>query len=265
MATLKMGDQGRLVVLLQKKLTDQGYDTYGIDGDFGRNTENALKAYQEAEGFPVTGVAEENVLQRLGIDLANPPPLDPVSVTPDAVAYMFPHTPQANIARYLPFIINALKENELLYPKMLLMALATIRAETESFRPISEGMSEHNTSPGGEPFDLYDFRDDIGNTGPPDGSLFKGRGFVQLTGRSNYTKYSRLLGLGDDLVTDPDLANDPIIAAQLLTAFLKDKEDDILAALSNNDLRKARKLVNGGSHGLDRFQDAFNRGKTRFA
>ena len=36
---------------------------------------------------------------------------------------------------------------------MVLMALATIRAETESFEPISEGKSKFNTSPGGRPFD----------------------------------------------------------------------------------------------------------------
>ena len=66
---------------------------------------------------------------------------------------------------------------------MILMALATICAETGSFLPISEGQSHFNTSPGGHPFDLYDSRADLGNLGPPDGERFKGRGFIQLTGR----------------------------------------------------------------------------------
>ena len=43
------------------------------------------------------------------------------------------------------------------------MALATIKAESAGFAPISEGKSKWNTSQGGEPFDLYDFRTDIGN------------------------------------------------------------------------------------------------------
>jgi RNA polymerase sigma factor (sigma-70 family) len=104
-------------------------------------------------------------------------------------------------------------------------ALGTVRAETESFLPISEGQSRFNTSPSGHPFDLYDNRKDLGNNGAPDGAAFCGRGFVQLTGRSNYTQYS--VEIGQDLVANPALANDPVIASQLLARFLKDKENAI--------------------------------------
>jgi peptidoglycan L-alanyl-D-glutamate endopeptidase CwlK len=148
---------------------------------------------------------------------------------------------------------------------MVLMALGTIRAETGRFEPISEGISKFNTSPGGRPFDLYDNRADLGNRGAPDGAAFKGRGFIQLTGRANYQKFSAKLGLGDDLINNPDLANDPDIAAKLLAAFLKDKEDRIRQALSADDLKTARKLVNGGSHGLQDFTDAFQKGESLFA
>ena len=144
---------------------------------------------------------------------------------------------------------------------MILMALGTIRAETASFRPISEGISRFNTSAGGHPFNLYDNRSDLGNQGPPDGATFKGRGFVQLTGRANYTKFSAELGLGDRLVAQPDLANDPQTAAQLLARFLKDKEAAIRRALANNDLKTARRLVNGGSHGLADFTNTFRIGE----
>ena len=44
-------------------------------------------------------------------------------------------------------------------------------------------------------------------------------------------------------------------------AFLKDKERQINEALLGHDLRTARKLVNGASQGLDKFEDAFNRGE----
>lgn len=62
---------------------------------------------------------------------------------------------------------------------MTLMAVATIRAEAESFLPISEGRSRFSTSPSGHPFDLYDKRRDLGNRGSPDGERYRGRGFVQ--------------------------------------------------------------------------------------
>jgi putative chitinase len=55
---------------------------------------------------------------------------------------------------------------------------------------------------------------DLGNTRPGDGFLFRGRGYVQITGRDNYRKASERLGL--DLVAFPDLALKPEIAAKIL-------------------------------------------------
>ena len=92
---------------------------------------------------------------------------------------------------------------------MILMALGTIRAETAGFVPISEGQSRFNTSPGGHPFDLYDNRRDLGNRGAPDGANFKGRGFVQLTGRTNYTMFSAELNISTELVDRPGKGQRP--------------------------------------------------------
>ena len=47
----------------------------------------------------------------------------------------------------------------------------------------------------------------LGNTQPGDGPKFKGRGFVQITGRKNYQLYTNLLGI--DFVGHHDLAADP--------------------------------------------------------
>jgi peptidoglycan L-alanyl-D-glutamate endopeptidase CwlK len=171
---------------------------------------------------------------------------------------MFPMTPIGNITANLPPVLDALAAADMPDRAMVLMALGTIRAETESFEPISEGRSRFNTSPSGHPFDLYDNRSDLGNNGPPDGANFRGRGFVQLTGRSNYTRYASEIGL--DLANNPELANDPQVAAKLLTRFLADREGKIREALAAKDLATARRLVNGGSNGLDRFTDAFNKG-----
>ena len=62
------------------------------------------------------------------------------------------------------------------------------------------------------------------------------------------------------MIENPEMANDPAIAARLLASFIKSKERQIKEALLEGDLRTARKLVNGGSHGLDRFTDAFRIG-----
>src|ERR1035438_2959261 len=143
------------------------------------------------------------------------------SVTVQIVSQMFPVTPLGNIKANLPPVLGALVSAKLPDKPMILMALGTIRAETESFEPISEGQSRFNTSPGGQPFDLYDSRADLGNQGPPDGERFKGRGFVQLTGRANYQFHGNAIRLGNQLIDNPDLANDPSVAAQLLASFLK--------------------------------------------
>jgi putative chitinase len=186
------------------------------------------------------------------------PPATPPAVTTDIVRQIFPVTPLAHIIANLPPVLTALTAANLTDKPMLLMALATIRAETESFVPCAEGQSHFNTSPGGVPFDLYDNRHDLGNQGPPDGASFRGRGFVQLTGRNNYSHFGNLISC--DLVNNPALACDPAIAARLLVTFLAEKEAAIRRALSINDLATARRLVNGGSNGLDRFSDAYQRG-----
>jgi predicted chitinase len=168
------------------------------------------------------------------------------------------------IRTYLPDILQALRDLQLNDTDMLMMALGTVRAESAGFRPIDEGISKYNTNDiddkvNRKPFDKYDGREALGNTEEGDGALYKGRGFVQLTGRSIY----KLIGsqIGTDLEANPDLANDPQIAAKTLARFLKNKEKDVRTALVGNNLAKARKLVNGGSHGLQEFIEAFKAGR----
>ena len=183
------------------------------------------------------------------------------TVTDVKVKKMFPHTPIAPIKTNLPHVLNGLRHFGLTDKAMVLMALATIRAETEGFVPISEGKSRFNTDKA--PFDLYEpgtsAGNRLGNTKAGDGARFKGRGYVQLTGRDNYTRIGTQLGV--DLAANPDKANDPATAGLILAKFLKNKEAQVRAALAAKDLKQARKLVNGGSHGFDRFSDAFSLGE----
>jgi len=176
-------------------------------------------------------------------------------ITPDLVARMFPGAPRANIEKYLPLVRRALTERGLVDKTMVLMALATVRVETFTFAPISEGPSPLNTHPPGPPFNKYDRRADLGNLGPPDGARFKGRGFIQLTGRKNYEYYGDLLGY--NLIGNPELANTPQPAARILAAYLKENEPTIRSALAAGDLAAARKTINGGGNGLDGFRAAF--------
>lgn len=181
--------------------------------------------------------------------------------TPTLVKSMFPATGMGNIEANLPHVLAGLRHRGLTDRRMGLMALSTIRAETEGFVPISEFRSQYNTRV--TPFDLYEGATRLGNTQPGDGPRFKGRGYVQLTGRYNYTRTGNALGI--DLAGNPDLANDPATAGIILAEFLRDHESAIRGALSTGDLREARRQVNGGSHGFARFRDAYERGQQALA
>ena len=59
----------------------------------------------------------------------------------------------------------------------------------------------------------------MGNTEPGDGYKYRGRGFIQITGKDMYNRVGKLIGV--DLVNNPDLANQPEIAAKIIPAFFK--------------------------------------------
>ena len=86
----------------------------------------------------------------------------------------------------------------------------------------------------------------LGNTQPGDGPRFKGRGYVQLTGRWNYGHYGKMIG--EDLVNNPDLAADPEIALKIAIAYWKDRVNRDAARKGN--IRQVTKDINGGYNGL---------------
>lgn len=97
-------------------------------------------------------------------------------------------------------------------------------------------------------FERYEGRKDLGNDQPGDGYRYRGRGFVQLTGRTNYRNAGRHLGL--DLEGRPELARDPGTAVRILITgmrdgwFTKRRLDEFLTS-SKADFVGARSVVNG--------------------
>jgi len=93
---------------------------------------------------------------------------------------------------------------------------------------------------------IYGNRSDLGNTQPGDGYKYIGRGFIMITGRANYTRYATLIG--QPLVDQPQLLEQPISAAQAAAAFWK--ATNINAKADADDISGVTKLVNGGLNGL---------------
>jgi predicted chitinase len=90
----------------------------------------------------------------------------------------------------------------------------------------------------------------LGNTQPGDGFRFRGRGYVQITGRANYARLGKMIGRGDDLVRTPDLATNHEIAYRIMSvgmragAFTGKKLSDYISA-SKCDYTNARRIING--------------------
>lgn len=106
----------------------------------------------------------------------------------------------------------------------------------------------------------------LGNSGPNDGYIYRGRGYIQLTGKANYAAAGKALGL--DLVNKPELAATPLGAAMIAGWFwqarglnaivARDSDekvilDSVKAAKINedDDLRQGTKAINGGLNGLE--------------
>lgn len=84
----------------------------------------------------------------------------------------------------------------------------------------------------------------MGNDEPGDGYRYRGRGYIQLTGKDNYRQIGEKLGL--DLVNHPELAADPDIAMRASIAYWKcHVRDD-----AREDVVQAGKVINGGDNGM---------------
>lgn len=92
----------------------------------------------------------------------------------------------------------------------------------------------------------YEGRTDLGNTEPGDGPRYKGRGYIQITGRYNYRTYGGYIG--EDLEGSPTLAEQPKIAAQVALQYWN---RIVRPSVSDfTDTTKVTKLINGGTNGL---------------
>lgn len=134
--------------------------------------------------------------------------------------------------------------------------LATVRHEcAETWQPITEfGPREY--------FDKYEpgtvTGNRLGNVAQGDGYRYRGRGYVQITGLSNYRRLSNRLGLGTDLVLWPDRALNPDIAYRIMSLGMRDGlftgralrdyfpvGHEYAVSDTAEGFRKARMIING--------------------
>ena len=257
---LLRGKSGPAVSALRKALAQalgDGARHYpGLpDGDqFDSMTESALRAWQAATGLVADGIAGPRTLAALG--LLELPPLG-LEVDLEHVRQLF-CTRSGSIdtepALCLP-------------PRWPRSACVRTRVRDRRARDHprrNRGLRSHpraashfNTWPGQATFSRYENLATLGNSLPGDGARFRGRGYVQLTGRDNYDRYGKLLDV--DLLQQPDSACAP--RSRRLPAGGLPVGAPRPAQTGHVQWRPqgARRIVNGGSHGLDRFEDTVER------
>lgn len=87
----------------------------------------------------------------------------------------------------------------------------------------------------------------MGNVNPGDGYRYRGRGYIQLTGRETYREVGRIAGL--DLEGHPELASKPENAVRIACAYWTWK--GLNAACDVADFTGVTKKINGGTNGLE--------------
>lgn len=84
----------------------------------------------------------------------------------------------------------------------------------------------------------------MGNTAPNDGWKYRGRGFIQLTGKNNYVAQEKLTGF--PLVSNPDLLLDPVKAAQVSISYWKNT-NGLRSSAQNGNVTRVSAIINTGN------------------
>ena len=100
-------------------------------------------------------------------------------------------------------------------------------------------------------FDKYEGRKDLGNTQKGDGYKFKGRGYIQVTGRANYSEISKDLKI--DFINNPELLEQEVNAMVSALWFWNKRKLNQFADL--DDIKTITKKINGGYNGLKERQE----------
>lgn len=161
-------------------------------------------------------------------------------MTLDQLKKIMPFARAKADAFFVP-LVNAMGEFEINTKLRQAAFLAQIGHESGQFLYVREIAS-------GE---AYEGRKDLGNTQAGDGSKYKGRGLIQITGKLNYTKC--MMALGIDCLEHPELLEEPINACRSAGWFwqshglneLADTQKFLRISIAINGVNKKTGLPNG--------------------
>jgi putative chitinase len=263
---LKIGSEGQDVIKLQNKL--------GVEpiGKFGPKTEAAVKAWQSANGITADGIVgdgtwgkmfAENVVSAPTL-ITEPAPIK--SVGGLKLEKLKGHIPDTVIAQ----IPDTAAKFEINTPLRLAHFLAQCGHESGGFRLTKENLNYSAKGLNGTfkkyfptlesavPYErkpekiankVYGNRMGNGPESSGEGAKFCGRGYIQLTGKDNYTAFGK--SINEDMTANPDKVASSYALLSAAWFFSKNGLNK-MADEGSSDLvvTKITKRVNGGTIGL---------------
>ena len=261
---LKRGDNNEQVKQLQIKL--------GLEpiGNFGPKTEDAVKAFQSKNGLTADGIVGEGTWVKImgeGTPAPAPQPAAPIIPVgglkldklkghiPDAVIQMIPDTAakfQINTPlRLAHFLAQCghesggfrLTQENLNYSAKGLMGIFKKYFPTEAIA------NAYQRNPQKIANKVYSSRMGNGDEASGDGYKFRGRGYIQLTGKDNYTAFGK--SIGEDICANPDKVASQYALLSAAWFFSKNGLHKMAdGGATDAVVTSITKRVNGGTIGL---------------
>jgi len=262
---LKVGSEGADVKKLQEKL--------GVEsiGKFGPKTEAAVKAWQKANGLKDDGIVGDATWSKLfGEDKPKSEVIkEDVVIAPVGslnIEKLKGHIPEAVLVQ----IPETAKKFNITNNLRLAHFLAQCGHESGNFKAVSENLNYSadglkkifgkyfpgnlNESYARQPEKIaarvYASRMGNGDEASKEGFKFRGRGYIQLTGKNNYTNFSKFIG--EDCVANPDLVATKYPLASAAFFFDSNKLWTICdRGADDATVTAVTKRVNGGTIGIN--------------
>ena len=257
---LKNGSKGEEVKQLQAKLG------LNADGNFGPMTEAKVKEWQAANGLTADGTVGPGTWGKMFGAVA-PTPVATVTIPPSAFKLdaLKGHIPDSVIAQ----IPDTAAKFNITNPLRLAHFLAQCGHESGGFKSVSENLNysvsglmrvfpkyfpgnlaeSYAKQPEKIASRVYGSRMGNGDESTGEGYKYRGRGYIQLTGKSNYTNFAKFIG--EDTVANPDLVATKYPLASAAFFFDSNKLWSICdKGADEATVTAVTRRVNGGTIGL---------------
>ena len=260
---LKLGSEGEDVKKLQAKL--------GIEaiGKFGPKTDAAVKAWQSANGLTADGIVGDGTWSKMFGGAA------PVAAAPAAPIANSGNLKLANLKGHIPDAVIAMIPDTaakfgINTPLRLAHFLAQCGHESGGFRATQENLNysakglngifrkyfpteaaaaAYARQPQKIASKVYGNRMGNGNEASGEGYKFRGRGYIQLTGKENYTAFGK--SIGEDILSNPDVVSSKYALLSAAWFFSKNGLHKMAdSGASDAVVTQITKRGNGGTIGL---------------